>query len=145
MREFLVLILRAPNGSVVVLAVAASAVSPRSVELSLLVARARASAPPQPELPWFTEGEAVEPRPARAVSALEVVVDASTTDARTAGEIWPRRSLKRERELRQQAALSAFVRQAQQARSSPRQARAAWQLQQVMLLAAALRRAGFPR
>jgi hypothetical protein len=155
MREFLVLILRAPNGSVVVLAVAASAVSPRSVELSLLVARARASAPPQPELPWFTEGEAVEPRPARAVSALEVVVDASTTDARTAAavgpaegwgrEIWPRRSLKQERELRQQAALSAFVRQAQQARPSPRQARAAWQLQQVMLLAAALRRAGFPR
>ena len=84
-------------------------------------------------LPFAEDGVAVEPRPV----------------ASAASDAWceppPRRSLKRERELRQLAALSAFVRQAQQARPSPRQARAAWQLQQVMLLAAALRRAGFPR
>jgi hypothetical protein len=155
MGKFLVLVLRTRHGSVVLLTVSGSAVSALSDELASLVARARASAPPQPELPWFTEGEAVEPRPARAVSALEVVVDASTTDARTAAavgpaegwgrEIWLRRSLKQERELRQLAAFSALARQAQRARTSPRRAREAWQLHQVLLLAAALRRAGFPR
>ena len=86
---------------------------------------------------------AVEPRP---------VVAASTS-------FWceppPRRSLRRERAARELLALSkmvhdtrqlaALVRQAQQARPSVRRAREARQLQEVMLLAAALRRAGFPR
>ena len=155
-RAFVLVVLRfSPQGSFVVWVVSVRAVSPVPAHIAVLAEAARASVPPQPELPWFTEGEVVEPRPARAVSALEVVVDASMTDARTAAavgpaegwgrEIWPRRSLKQERELRQLAALSAFVRQAQQARTSPRRAREARQLHQVILLAAALRRAGFPR
>jgi len=94
-----------------------------------LVLRTRAFSP----LPFAEDGVAVEPRP---------VEQASTS-------IWfeppPRRSLKQERELRQLAALSALARQTQRARVSPRQARAARQLHQVILLAAALRRAGFPR
>jgi len=140
MREFLVLVLRAPHGSVVVLAVSVRAVSPVPAHIALLAEAARASVPPQPELPWFTEGEVVEPR---AVSGVADLSDAASNDAWC--EPPPRRSMRQERELRQLAALSALARQAQQARTSPRRAREAWQFQQVMLLAAALRRAGFPR
>ena len=94
-------------------------------------------------LPFAEDGLAVEPRSLAAAST----------------SFWcdppPRRSLRREREARELIALSklvhdtrqlaALVRQAQQSRPSPRRAREARQLQQVMLLAAALRRAGFPR
>lgn len=151
---FVLVVRRASDGSVVLLAVSASAVSPLSDELASLVARAGASAPPPPALPWFSEGEVVEPR---AVSGIADLSDAASTTASTATwcEPPPRRSLRREREARELVALSklvqdtrqlaAMVRQAQQARPSPRIAREARQLQQVVLLAAALRRAGFPR
>ena len=151
---FVLVVRRASDGSVVLLAVSASAVSPLAGELSSLVARARASAPPQPELPWFRDGEVVEPREVRGVDDLSVA--ASPTASTVAwSEPPPRRSLRREREARELIALSklvndtrqlaALVRQAQQARPSLRRAKEARELQQVMLLAAALRRAGFPR
>ena len=154
MGKFLVLVLRTRHGSVVLLTVSGSAVSALSDELASLVARARASAPPQPELPWFRDGEVVEPREARGVDDLSVA--ASPTASTVAwSEPPPRRSLRREREARELIALSklvndtrqlaALVRQAQQARPSLRRAKEARELQQVMLLAAALRRAGFPR
>ena len=144
MGKFLVLVLRTRHGSVVLLTVSGSAVSALSDELASLVARARASAPPQPELPWFTEGEVVEPREVRGVAVLS---DAASTTASTPA--WsqppPRRSLREERELRQLGALSDLARHAKQLRPSPRQIRQARQLQELVLLAAALRRAGFPR
>jgi hypothetical protein len=144
-RAFVLVVLRfSPQGSVVVWVVSVRAVSPVPAHIAVLAEAASASAPPQPALPWASgDDEVVEPREVRGVAILS---DAASPAAPVSlGGAQPRRSLKRERELRQQAALSAFVRQAQQARPSPRQARAAWQLQQVMLLAAALRRAGFPR
>lgn len=88
-------------------------------------------------LPFAEDGVAVEPRPVAPASPI------------ASSAAWceppPRRSMRQERELRQLAALSALARQAQRARPSPRRAREAWQLHQVLLLAAALRRAGFPR
>lgn len=94
-------------------------------------------------LPFAEDGVAVEPRPVVAASPAAW------------SEPPPRRSLRREREARELTALSklvndtrqlaALVRQAQQSRPSPRRAREARQLQQLALLAAALRRAGFPR
>ena len=87
-------------------------------------------------LPFAEEGVAVEPRP----------VAAASTPA------WcqppPRRSLREEREARD---LLALVKVTQEARRlaqrlrDARLAREAGQLRQVVLLAAALRRAGFPR
>ena len=87
-------------------------------------------------LPFAEDGVAVEPRP---------VVAASTA-------AWsqppPRRSLREEREARD---LLALVKVTQEARRlaqrlrDARRAREARQLRQVVLLAAALRRAGFPR
>ena len=154
MGKFLVLVLRTRHGSVVLLTVSGSAVSALSDELASLVARARASAPPQPELPWFTEGEVVEPREVSGVADLSEAASPTASPA-ACSEPPPRRSLRREREARDLIALSklvndtrqlaALVRQAQQARPSPRIAREARQLRQVVLLAAALRRAGFPR
>jgi len=138
MREFLVLILRAPNGSVVVLAVAASAVSPCSVELSLLVARARASAPPQPELPWFLDGDGVvEPREVRGVADLSVAASPAASTAAWS-EPLPRRSLRREREARELIALSKLFRDT---RRIQRQVRDARRLQRLFALVAAIRRA----
>jgi hypothetical protein len=137
---WVLLIQLSPNGGVFVLAVRGSAESPLGGDLASLVERARASSPPQPTLPWFREGEVVEPRAVRGVADLSDPASTSTWS-----EPPPRRSMRQERELRQLAAFSAFVRQSQQARTSPRRAREAWQLQQVLLLAAALRRAGFPR
>ena len=155
MGKFLVLALRARHGSVILLTVSGSAVSPLSDELASLIARARASAPPQPALPWASgDDEVVEPREVRAVDDLSVAASPTASSAAWS-EPPPRRSLRREREARELIALSklvhdtrqlaALVRQAQQARPSPRRAREARQLQQLVLLAAALRRAGFPR
>ena len=87
-------------------------------------------------LPFAEDGVAVEPRP---------VVAASPAASVSLGGAEPRRSLKQERELRQLGALSDLARHAKQLRPSPRIAREARQLRQVVLLAAALRRAGFPR
>ena len=138
MEEFLVVFLRAPHGVVVVLAVSASAVSPLSDELASLVARARASAPPQPELPWFTEGEVVEPRE---VSGVAVLSDATSLSASTATGCQPppRRSLRREREARELIALSKLV---HDTRRLQRQVRDARRLQLLIALVAAVRRAG---
>ena len=87
-------------------------------------------------LPFAEEGVAVEPRPVVAASPAA----------------WsqppPRRSLREEREARD---LLALVKVTQEARRlaqrlrDARRAREARQLRQVVLLAAALRRAGFPR
>lgn len=147
MGKFLVLVLRTRHGSVVLLTVSGSAVSALSDELASLVARARASAPPQPALPIFTEGEVVEPREVLAGADLS---DAASNTASTPA--WcqppPRRSLREEREAR---GLLALVQVTQEARRlaqrlrEARLAREARQLQQLALLAAALRRAGFPR
>lgn len=147
MGKFLVLVLRTRHGSVVLLTVSGSAVSALSDELASLVARARASAPPQPALPLFTEGEVVEPREVRGGTDLS---DAASNTASTPA--WcqppPRRSLREEREARD---LLALVKVTQEARRlaqrlrDARRAREARQLQQLVLLAAALRRAGFPR
>ena len=147
MGKFLVLVLRTRHGSVVLLTVSGSAVSALSDELASLVARARASAPPQPALPLFTEGEVVEPREVFAGADLS---DAASNTASTPA--WcqppPRRSLREEREARD---LLALVKVTQEARRlaqrlrDARRAREARQLQELVLLAAALRRAGFPR
>lgn len=87
-------------------------------------------------LPFAEDGVAVEPRPVAAASTVAW------------SEPPPRRSLREEREAR---GLLALVQVTQEARRlaqrlrEARLAREARQLQQVMLLAAALRRAGFPR
>ena len=147
MGKFLVLALRARHGSVILLTVSGSAVSPLSDELASLIARARASAPPQPALPLFTEGEVVLPREVLAGADLS---DAASNTASTPA--WcqppPRRSLRAEREARD---LLALVKVTQEARRlaqrlrDARLAREAGQLQELVFLAAALRRAGFPR
>jgi hypothetical protein len=147
---FVLAVRRASDGSVVLLAVSGSAVSALSDELASLVARARASAPPQPALPLFTEGEVVEPREVRGGTDLS---DAASNTASTPA--WcqppPRRSLREEREEREARDLLALVKVTQEARRlaqrlrDARRAREARQLQQLVLLAAALRRAGFPR
>jgi len=156
MREFLVLVLRAPHGSVVVLAVSVRAVSPVPAHIALLAEAARASVPPQPELPWFTEGEVIEPRQVAPHAAaagdemVEVVADEPTphvrTDAQRVSAIqdeqrWPALSLARERELRELRPFSDLARRAKQLRPSARQTRQARQLREVALLAALLRRA----
>ena len=134
MGKFLVLVLRTRHGSVVLLTVSGSAVSALSNELASLVARARASAPPQPELPWFTEGEVVEPRE---VSGVADMSEAASTS------VWceppPRRSLRREREARELIALSKLV---HDTRRLQRQVRDARRLQLLIALVAAVRRAG---
>lgn len=87
-------------------------------------------------LPFAEEGIAVEPRPVAAASSAAWC------------EPPPRRSLRREREARDLLALVKVTREARrlaQRLREARLAREARQLQQVMLLAAALRRAGFPR
>ncbi len=131
---FVLVVRRASDGSVVLLAVSGSAVSPLSDELASLVARARASAPPQPELPWFTEGEVVEPREVSGVADLS---EAASTS------FWcnppPRRSLRREREARELIALSKLV---HDTRRLQRQVRDARRLQLLIALVAAVRRAG---
>ena len=147
MGKFLVLVLRTRHGSVVLLTVSGSAVSALSDELASLVARARASAPPQPALPLFAEGEVVEPREVFAGADLS---DAASNTASTPA--WcqppPRRSLREEREARD---LLALVKVTQEARRlaqrlrDARLAREARQLQELVFLAAALRRGGFPR
>jgi len=140
-RAFVLVVLRlSPQGSFVVWVLSVRAVSPVPAHIALLAEAARASVPPQLELPWFREDEVVEPRAVRGVADLSDPASTSTWS-----EPPPRRSMRQERELRQLAAFSALARQAQQARTSPRRAREAWQLNQVLLLAAALRRAGFPR
>ena len=131
---FVLVVRRASDGSVVLLAVSGSAVSPLSDELASLVARAKASAPPQPELPWFTEGEVVEPREVSGVADLS---EAASTS------FWcnppPRRSLRREREARELIALSKLV---HDTRRLQRQVRDARRLQLLIALVAAVRRAG---
>ena len=138
MGKFLVLVLRTRHGSVVLLTVSGSAVSALSDELASLVARARASAPPQPELPWFTEGEVVEPREVSGVADLS---EAASLSASTS--FWceppPRRSLRREREARELIALSKLV---HETRRLQRQVRDARRLQLLVALVAAVRRAG---
>ena len=138
MGKFLVLVLRTRHGSVVLLTVSGSAVSALSDELASLVARARASAPPQPELPWFTEGEVVEPREVSGVADLS---EAASPTASTAAwsEPPPRRSLRREREARELIALSKLV---HETRRLQRQVRDARRLQLLVALVAAVRRAG---
>ncbi len=131
---FVLVVRRASDGSVVLLAVSGSAVSPLSDELASLVARAKASAPPQPELPWFTEGEVVEPWEVSGVADLS---EAASTS------FWcnppPRRSLRREREARELIALSKLV---HDTRRLQRQVRDARRLQLLIALVAAVRRAG---
>ena len=133
---WVLLIQLSPNGGVFVLAVRGSAESSLGGDLASLVERARASSPPQPELPWFTDGGAVvEPRPVAAASP-------------TAPLERPRRSLREEREAREMLALVQVTQEARrlaQRLREARLAREARQLQQLVLLAAALRRAGFPR
>lgn len=143
-RAFVLVVLRfSPQGSFVVWVVSVRAVSPVPAHIAVLAEAASASAPPQPELPWFTEGEVVEPRAVSGVADLSVA--ASPAASVGLGGAEPRRSMRQGRELRQLGALSDLARHAKQLRPSPRQIRQSSQLQQVMLLAAALRRAGFPR
>ena len=124
---WVLLIQLSPEGGVFVLAVRGSAESPLGGDLASLVERARASSPPQPALPWFTDGGAVvEPRPVAAVSPA----------ARLAR---PRRSLRREREARELLALAKLARDARRLAQTIRDAR---QLHLLLTLVAAVRRAG---
>lgn len=138
-RAFVLVVLRfSPQGSVVVWVVSVRAVSPVPAHIAVLAEAASASAPPQPELPWFTEGEVVEPRAVRGVAILS---DAASPAASTAGwcEPRPRRSLRREREARELIALSKLV---HDTRRLQRQVRDARRLQLLIALVAAVRRAG---
>lgn len=124
---WVLLIQLSPEGGVFVLAVRGSAESPLGADLASLVERARASSPPQPALPWFTDGGGVvEPRPVAAASPAARFEQ-------------PRRSLRREREARE---LLALVKMVHGARRLERQVRDARRLSMLLLLVSKVRRAG---
>ena len=124
---WVLLIQLSPEGGVFVLAVRGSAESPLGGDLASLVERARASSPPQPALPWFTDGGAVvEPRPVAAVWSAARLER-------------PRRSLRREREARELLALAKLARDARRLARTIRDAR---RLHLLLTLVAAVRRAG---
>lgn len=145
----LILVSRGPEGRGCIWFVPLAAESLLPDELRSLADRARASVPPRPPLPWFNDGEVIEPRQVAQHAAgggdgtVEVVADEPrpvappTVTVRL--EPQPRRSLRKEREHRQLVALAKLLQETQRLQRQMQEAR---RLQLLIVLVAAARRAG---